>query len=132
MGSYKFGGSKIKKFNSDFISGLSKMLCKFKYVTLWVTKKINWVSIDMKHRAQKMNEDSKPITIHITRIVPLDKWSARIEFTINRKEKFCLHTYSDNGDYQDMFASYKRGVEVEIIEAHYFMVSSLRKNWKKM
>ena len=72
-----------------------------------------------------MRSLSEPITIHITRIVPLDKWSARIEFTVNRKNKKCLHIYSDSGDYSDIFAEHKRGGKIDPTEAFYFMVSGL-------
>lgn len=132
MDAYKFGGSKLKKINSNFIGGISKGLCKIKFITVWIAKKINWISVDMKRKSEQMRDAAEPITVHINRIVPLDKWSARIEFTVNRKDKYCLHTYNDTAEYQDIFASYKRGIEVEIIEAHYFMVSSLRKHWKKL
>lgn len=132
MESYKFGGSKIKKISSTAISCISKCLCKIKFIFIWVAKKVNRVSIAMKHKAEHIRSLSEPITIHITRIVPLDKWSTRIEFTVNRKDKKCLHIYSDSGDYSDIFAEYKRGGKVEPTEAFYFMVSGLINNWKQM
>lgn len=132
MESYKFGGNRIKRFASRLLSMASKGICGVNGVYLWVAKKLNKVSVKVDALSFRLKKESSPKVIHITRIVPLDKWSTRIEFTVNRRDKNCLHIYSESGDYSDIFAEYKRGNNVEPTEAFYFMVSGLIKNWKQM
>lgn len=132
MDSYKFGGSKLKRFNASILMRTSTFLCGIKKMYIWLARKINKVSICIKKLSIRLSKESDPMTVHITRIIPLDRWYIRIEFTVNRSEKKCLHIYSDSGEYSDVFLEYKRGGNIEPTEAYYFMISGLIKNWKKI
>lgn len=133
MESYKFGGSKITKFKSKLISSFNKyVICSTYKVLLWTVRKLHTMYIKISSYSAFLLKKSAPLTIHINRIVPIDKFIIRIEFTVDRKSKYCIHLESLDGSYSKQFADFKRGEVIEPIEAHYFIISSQRKKWKRL
>lgn len=132
MHEYRFGGNRFKKIISRFISLISWISCGISMKTVRFAKRINSASVWLRIRAKQLLQDSEPTTIHITRIVPLDRWTLRIEFYANGKTKYCIHHDSPIGGYFEAFTNFKRGDDIDIIEAHYMMVSASVNEWKKM
>ena len=132
MNEYLFGGSRFKRMISRFIGSIAWSGCGMSRFFIAVARWINSSTVWLRIRANQLLKESEPITIHITRIVPLDRWTLRIQFTADRKTKYCMHQDSPNGGYAETFAKFKRGEEIQIIEAHYHMVATDQEEWKKM
>ena len=132
MDQYSFGGSRFKKIISRFVSSIAWSSCGISRFFVRVARRINSKTVWLRVHAKQLLKESEPITIHITRIVPLDRWTLRIEFTADRKTKYCIHHDSPRGGYSEAFINFKRGDEIDIIEAHYMMVSASVNDWKKM
>lgn len=132
MHEYHFGGNRFKKITSRFISLIVRISCVFSSFFVRIARRTNSIGQRLRIRAKQLLQESEPITIHITRIIPLDRWTLRIEFYVNSKTKYCIHHDSPSGGYFEAFTNFKRGDEVDIIEAHYMMVSANVDEWKKM
>lgn len=132
MNEYRFGGSVFKRVQARLLKSIVFSGCGMSRFFIAVARLVNHVAIRLRIRANQLLKESEPITIHITRIVPLDRWTLRIEFTADRKTKYCMHQDSPNGGYAETFAKFKRGEEIQIIEAHYHMVATDQEEWKKM
>lgn len=132
MQEYRFGGSRFKKFSSKMLGSVVWSGCGMSRFFIAIARWINSTTVRLRVRANRLLKESEPITVHITRIVPLDRWTLRIEFTVDRKTKYCMHQDSPNGGYAETFAKFKRGEEIQIIEAHYHMVATDQEEWKKM
>lgn len=132
MQEYRFGGSRFKKVLSEILGSVVWSGCGMSRFFIAVARWINSTTVKLRVRANRLLKESEPITVHITRIVPLDRWTLRIEFTVDRKTKYCMHQDSSNGGYAETFAKFKRGEEIQIIEAHYHMVAMDQEEWKKM
>jgi hypothetical protein len=132
MDQYSFGGSRWMRIRSRIIASFVWSGCGISRFFIAVARWINSTTVRLRVRANRLLKESEPITVHITRIVPLDRWTLRIEFTVDRKTKYCMHQDSLNGGYAETFAKFKRGEEIQIIEAHYHMVATDQEEWKKM
>ena len=132
MDKYTFGGSRWIKFRSRIVGTFVWSGCSVSRFFVWIARRVNKLSVRWARRSAALRERAEPTTIHISKIVPLDKWTMRIEFTVDRKERWCLHLHSMLPIYTETFASYKRGEEVEIEDVHYYSVSGQRNEWKKM
>ena len=132
MNEYRFGGSRFKRIRSRVLTSIVFSGCGLSRFFIRVARWVNYGAISLRVRADRLLQEAEPITIHITRLVPLDRWTLRIEFTVDRKTKHCTHIESDTGGYAESFARFKRGDEIQIIEAHYHMVTGTVDEWKKM
>ena len=132
MNEYRFGGSRFKRIIGRLIGSIAWSGCGVSQFFVKAARWANSIAVWLRIRANQLVKESAPITIHITRIVPLDRWTLRIEFTAVRKTKYCMHQDSPNGGYAETFAKFKRGEEIQIIEAHYHMVATDQEEWKKM
>jgi len=132
MQQYHFGGSRLKKLTGHFINFIARSSNGTAWLFVRIAKWINFSTVQLRIRANQLSAESEPITIHIARIVPLDKWTLRIEFTVNRKIKYCMHHNSPIGGYAGIFANFKRKMDIEIIDAHYYMVAAAQKEWKQV
>lgn len=132
MQEYKFGGSRLKRLISKTLGGVAFSGCGISRLFVRIAKSTNKANVWLRIRADRLLKESEPITIHVIRIVPLDRWTLRIEFTVDRKTRYCIHHDSPTGGYAETFAKFKRGEEIQIIEAHYHMVASNKDEWKKM
>jgi len=132
MNEYRFGGSRFKRMIGRMIGSIAWSGCGMSRFFVRAARLVNSTAVWLRIRANRLMKESEPITIHITRIVPLDRWTLRIEFTVDRKIKYCMHQDSSNGGYADTFAKFKRGEEIQVIEAHYHMVATDQEEWKKM
>ena len=132
MTEYQFGGSRTKRFVAGAYESASRIICSIARFWIRVARWFNRIMVLARVKADLVKRDSEPIVIHISRIVPLDRWNIRIEFTENRKTRYCIHLESANGGYAELFASFKRGEEVSIIEAYYYAIAAMRKEWRKI
>lgn len=132
MQEYKFGGSVSKRIKSRLINSIVFSGCGVSRMFIGIARWVNSTTVRLRARAERLKREAEPITIHVTRIIPLDRWTMRIEFTVDRKTRYCMHQNSLPGGYADIFAKFKRGEEVEIIDAHYHMIATSKGEWKKM
>ena len=132
MNEYRFGGSRFKRIIGRLIGSIAWSGCGVSQFFVKAARWANSTAVWLRIRANQLVKESAPITIHITRIVPLDRWTLRIEFTVDRKTKYCVHHNSAIGGYGDLFAKFKRSDEIQTIEAHYHMVSNNISKWKKI
>lgn len=132
MTEYQFGGSRTKKIIAGAYTLASRIICSISRFWIRIAKWFNRIMVSARIRADLLKRDSEPIVIHISRVIPLDRWNIRIEFTENRKTRYCIHLDSDEGGYAELFASFKRGDEVPIIEAYYYAIAAMRKEWRKI
>lgn len=132
MNHYTFGGSRFKKLWSHAYDLITTSGCGISRLFISLAKGSHRLSLRWRNRAKRIRMASEPTTIHITRIVPLDRWTLRIEFTENRKTKYCVHLESLEGKYAEMFANFKRGEEIAIADVHYYSVAGLQAMWKRM
>ena len=132
MDQYSFGGSRWLRIRSRIVSSFVWSGCGVSRFFVWMARRVNGISIQLSHRVKRLKEQAEPTTIHIYKVVPLDKWTMRIEFTVDRKERRCVHLQSMTSTYAETFASYKRGEEVGINDRHYYSVAGMQSEWKKM
>jgi hypothetical protein len=132
MDQYSFGGSRRLRIRSRIIASFVWSGCGISRFFVWMARRVNGISIQLSHRVKRLKEQAEPTTIHINKVVPLDKWTMRIEFTVDRKERRCMHLQSMTPTYAETFASYKRGEEVGINDRHYYSVAGMQSEWKKM
>lgn len=132
MDSYTFGGSKIKRFKA--------IMFRLSYITLLKTKTIAlslyiWLKAMSNKSLRKsmgLYRDSEKKTIHVSRIIPLDKWYIRVEFIVDRFDKRCVHLYSESGSYNDFLMAYKKGDEVSMpIDNILIAIAGMEGSWKK-
>jgi len=132
MDQYSFGGSRWKRIRSRIVASFVWSGCGASRFFMWLARRVNGISIQLSQRVKRLKEQSEPTVLHINKVVPLDKWSLRVEFTVDRKERYCVHLQSMTPTYAETFISYKRGEEVEIIDRHYYSVAGMQSTWKKM
>mgnify|MGYP001601902034 CR=1 FL=1 len=132
MNQYSFNGNRWLRIYSRIIASfvwIGRSIIRF---FMWLARRMHSINLQLSQKVKWLMEQAEPTTIHINKIVPLDKWTMRIEFTVNRKERHCIHLQSMTPIYAETFTSYKRGEEVKIVDRHYYSVAGMYPEWKKM
>ena len=132
MDQFSFGGSRWLRIRSRIIASFVWSGCGISRFFVWMARRMNNISIRLSHRVEHLREEAEPTIIHVNKVVPLDKWTMRVDFMVDRKERYCIHLYSMEPIYAETFASYKRGEKVEIVDRYYFSVAGMQSEWKKM
>lgn len=132
MDKYTFGGNRWAKLRSNIVGAFVWSGCGVSRFCIWLSRRVNTLSVRLARKSAALRSAAEPTTIHISKIVPLDKWTMRIEFMADRKDRYCVHLFSKSPRYGEMFASYKRGDAVEVEDIHYYSVAGMHTEWKKM
>jgi hypothetical protein len=73
------------------------------------------------------------ITLHITKVVPLDPFILKIEFTVNRRDTYCYHIESPENTYAEMLTKHKREEDYSDLldmQQLYATIRFTEANWK--
>lgn len=132
MDSYTFGRNYRLKFVSNIFCSIANTLRYIRGKTLRLMQLIRKFENSIRTYCLSLQARAEPVTIHIMRVVPLDRFTIRIEFTVNRRTRCAYHIFSDTGSYADLFASFKRGDDVEITDELYYVVRDARSEWKQL
>lgn len=115
----------------QFFKGLKYLFKTIAILTLSQLRNAKNLEEKLSNKIEKFSSDNKGLTLHLLKVVPLDSYVLRLEFSVNRKKTYWIHIISNDGSYKDIFSKYKRNEEFEIDSQQLYMhIRFSESDWK--